>query len=76
MLAYPNARMPRTVAFPSKFAITKAWAAAVRGALARTVPDPARLTAEGRADAEPIGGRGSDPARDGRVEIVLTRPVD
>lgn len=70
VLAYSEAAPPRSVAFPSAFALTTAQAAAVKAALARSMPGPARLSAEGRADSDRLV---PDPAAEAnrRVDIVL-----
>jgi type VI secretion system protein ImpK len=61
------------VKFPSNFALSTARAKAVRAALARTLPDPARITAEGRANADSIAPDNSPEGRERnrRVDILL-----
>ena len=74
VLAYADAQVPRSVAFPSTFALTNARAEAVRAALARTVDEPGRLVAEGRAEADPLAPkppRSRREQRNNRIEIVL-----
>ena len=73
VLAYTDNQPTRTVAFPSRFALSTARAQSVRAALARHVPDPARITAEGRAESEPLAPNATpeNRARNNRIEIVL-----
>jgi type VI secretion system protein ImpK len=61
------------VEFPSTFQLSRARANAVRAALARGLGDPARVSAEGRADADPIAPNTTVEGREQnqRVEIVL-----
>lgn len=65
----------RTVQFPSNFALSAARARAAAAALAGTVGDPGRITAEGRADAEPIASNATAEGRaeNRRIEIMLRR---
>jgi type VI secretion system protein ImpK len=65
----------RTVQFPSNFQLSAARAKAVRAIIARDVGDPARVSAEGRADADPIAPNTTAEGRqqNRRVEIVLLR---
>ena len=73
ILAYTDNQPTRTVAFPSRFALSTARAQSVRAVLARQIPDPARITAEGRAEAEPLvpNATPESRARNNRIEIVL-----
>ena len=73
ILAYTDDQPTRTVAYPSRFALSTARAQSVRAALARHVPDPARISAEGRAEAEPLAPNAMPEgrARNNRIEIVL-----
>ena len=75
VLAYTDNLPTRTVGFPSNFALSAARAKAVRAALARTVPQPARIAAEGRADADPIAPNTTQQGRDQnrRIDIELAR---
>lgn len=63
----------RTVRFPSNWHLSQARAEAVSEVLARTLADPERLTAEGRADTEPLAANDTpeNRARNRRVEIIL-----
>jgi type VI secretion system protein ImpK len=75
VLGYTDSEKVHTVAFPSNFQLSAARAQAVRAALAHALP-AARLTAEGRADADPVAPNSSAEGRaqNRRVEIVLHRP--
>jgi type VI secretion system protein ImpK len=63
----------RSLQFPSNWHLSKARALSVRDLLAAQVA-PARMTAEGRADTEPVddNANASGRARNRRVEIALT----
>jgi type VI secretion system protein ImpK len=63
----------RSLQFPSNWHLSKARALSVRDVLAAQVA-PARMTAEGRADTEPVddNANASGRARNRRVEIALT----
>jgi type VI secretion system protein ImpK len=65
----------RSARFPSNMHLSLARAEAVKAFLARTVEDAARMTAEGRADREPIDPANTREAKalNRRVEIVLVR---
>lgn len=62
----------RSARFPSNWHLSQERAEAVQALLAATV-DPTRITAEGRADSQPIGGNATpaERARNRRVEITL-----
>ncbi|MBC2836449.1 type VI secretion system protein TssL, long form [Paragemmobacter straminiformis] len=65
----------RTSRFPSNMHLSLARAEAVQKFLAAKLTDPARLTAEGRADKEPIADNATreGKAANRRIEIVLRR---
>ncbi|MEJ0018249.1 MAG: type IVB secretion system protein IcmH/DotU [Acetobacteraceae bacterium] len=75
VLAYTDGQPFRSVQFPSNFQLSAARANAVRTLLGRAVGDPARIGAEGRADADPIAPNTTADGRERnrRVEIVLRR---
>jgi type VI secretion system protein ImpK len=75
VLAFTDNQPTRTVAFPSRFALTAARAAAVRAALARALPEPARITSDGRAESDPLAPNTTPEGRETnrRIEIVLPR---
>jgi type VI secretion system protein ImpK len=63
----------RTLRFPSNWHLSQARAEAVVEMLAARLAERGRLTAEGRADTEPLGGNRTpeERARNRRVEILL-----
>jgi type VI secretion system protein ImpK len=67
----------RSLRYPSNWHLSAARAQAVMGALADRV-DPARMRADGKADAEPLAPNDSpaNRARNRRVEIVLITGVE
>ena len=73
VLGYTDSQVERSVAFPSNFALSTARAKAVRATLAAKLPDPARIVAEGRADADPVAPNTSADGREKnrRIDIVL-----
>ncbi len=74
--AYTDNQPIRSVRFPSNFQLSVARAQAVRAVIARSVGDAARVSAEGRADADPIAPNTTAEGREQnrRIEIVLRRP--
>ena len=75
VLGHSDNQPIRTVQFPSNFALSASRAEAAKAVIARTVGDPARIKAEGRADAEPIAPNATAEGRDAnrRIEVVLRR---
>ena len=73
VIDYTDNQPVRTVQFPSTFQLSAARADAVRAILARTIGDTGRLSAEGRADAEPIAPNTTAEGREQnrRIELVL-----
>jgi type VI secretion system protein ImpK len=69
---YTDNQPIRTVAFPSNFELSVARARAAATILGKTI-DPARITAEGRADADPIAPNDTAAGREQnrRIEIVV-----
>lgn len=65
----------RSVKFPSNFDLSLARAKAVLAVLKQKVEEPSRLTADGRADSEPIASNATPEGRDQnrRIEVVLTK---
>lgn len=65
----------KSARFPSNMALSLARAEAVQSTLAKLIDDPKRLTAEGRADKEPIVSNDTADGRatNRRIEIVLVR---
>jgi type VI secretion system protein ImpK len=72
---YTDSEPIHTVQFPSNYQLSKARAEAAAAILARTIGNPARITAEGLADADPIAANTTDAGRaqNRRIEIVLIR---
>jgi type VI secretion system protein ImpK len=75
VIGYTDNQPIRTVQFPSNFQLSAARAQAAKAIVARTVGDPARITAEGRAEADPIGSNATPEGREQnrRIEVVLHR---
>jgi type VI secretion system protein ImpK len=65
----------RTVRFPSNFQLSASRAQAASAVIAHTIGDPARLSTEGRADADPIASNATPQGREQnrRIEITLRR---
>jgi type VI secretion system protein ImpK len=65
----------RTVRFPSNFHLSQARAEAAEQIIAAASGEPARFTAEGRADAEPIADNRTAEGREQnrRIEVTLLR---
>ncbi len=78
VIDYTDNQPVRTVRFPSNFQLSAARANAVRAIIARTIGDPARVSAEGRADADPIASNTTPEGREQnrRIEIVLQQRQD
>jgi type VI secretion system protein ImpK len=66
----------RTVQFPSNFQLSTARAKALRAVLVRDIGEADRITAEGRADTDPIATNSTAEGRElnRRIDIVLYRP--
>jgi type VI secretion system protein ImpK len=75
VIDYTDDQPVRTVRFPSVFQLSIARANAVRAIVAGKLAGPTQLTAEGRADADPIASNATADGREqnGRVEIVVSR---
>lgn len=76
VIGYTDNRPIHTIRFPSNFQLSEARAAAARAILAHSIGDPARLSAEGRGEADPIASNATPEGREEnrRIEIVLHRP--
>jgi type VI secretion system protein ImpK len=72
-----NAKPGVSARFPSNYDLSKARAASVMAALAQRAGPPARYSAEGRGDAEPVVPNDSPAgrARNRRVELVVLAPA-
>jgi len=75
VIGYTDDQPISTIAFPSNVQLSTARAKAASAMLAPSVGDAARLTAEGRADADPIAPNTTPEGRERnrRIEIVLNR---
>jgi type VI secretion system protein ImpK len=75
VIGYTDNQPIRTVQFPSNFQLSLARAQAVRAVIIHTLGDATRVTAEGRADADPIASNATAEGRElnRRIEIVLHR---
>jgi type VI secretion system protein ImpK len=75
VIGYTDDRPIRTVQFPSNFQLSSARARAASAVIARAVGDPARVSSEGRADADPIASNSTADGREEnrRIEVVLHR---
>jgi len=75
VLGHSDSQPIRTVQFPSNWHLSQARAEAAVVPLGRGIGDPARLKAEGRADAEPIADNATAEGREQnrRIELVLPR---
>ncbi len=73
VIVYTDSQPERSVAFPSNFALSTARAKALQTVLARALADPKRVTAEGRADADPVAPNNTDDGRERnrRIEIQV-----
>ena len=72
---YTDNQPIRTVQFPSNFQLSSARAEAAKAIIVRALGDPARVTAEGHADADPLASNATPEGRDQnrRIEVVLRR---
>jgi type VI secretion system protein ImpK len=68
----------RSSRFPSNMALSLARAKSVMAGMAEVMTDPDRLSAEGRADKEPIADNGTREgrAKNRRIEILLVQEID
>jgi type VI secretion system protein ImpK len=76
VIGHTDDRPIASLQFPSNWHLSQARARAVMAALVEHGERPARLSAEGRADAEPLAPESSDEARsrNRRIEIELRLP--
>jgi len=75
VLGHSDNQPIRTVQFPSNFQLSAARAEAAKAIILRTLGEPGRIRAEGRADSEPVGNNATAEGRDEnrRIEVVLRR---
>jgi type VI secretion system protein ImpK len=76
VIGFTDNRPIHTVQFPSNFQLSAARAQAARALIAHALGDPARVTAEGRGEADPLNDNATPEEREEnrRIEIVLHRP--
>lgn len=75
VLGHSDNQPIRTVRFPSNFALSAARAEAAKDIIAAATGAPARFTAVGRADTEPLTTNATPEGRETnrRIEVVLMR---
>ncbi len=75
VIGYTDNQPIHTVQFPSNFQLSKARAEATSAIIVRVLGDPGRVSAEGRADADPIASNATPEGRDEnrRIEVTLRR---
>ncbi|HVC60415.1 MAG TPA: type IVB secretion system protein IcmH/DotU [Acetobacteraceae bacterium] len=75
VIGYTDNQPIHTVQFPSNYQLSKQRAEAARAIIVRALGDPGRVTAEGRADADPIAPNTTPEGRDEnrRIEVTLRR---
>jgi type VI secretion system protein ImpK len=78
VIGYTDDQPIRTIAFPSNFQLSAARALAAGQIMAANIGDASRLSAEGRADADPIASNSTPEGRERnrRIEVVLNRQGD
>jgi len=75
VIGYTDNQPIHTVRFPSNFQLSTARAEAARDLVVKALGDPGRVTAIGKADADPIAPNTTDEGRNQnrRIEVVLRR---
>ncbi len=75
VIGYTDNQPIRTVRFPSNYQLSAARADAARDLIDRALGQPGRVTAIGKADADPIGPNATPEGRDAnrRIEVILRR---
>lgn len=75
VLGHSDNQPIRTVQFPSNLELSRSRAEAARAVILRTLAEPERIRAVGRADVEPVESNDTAAGRDAnrRIEIVLRR---
>jgi type VI secretion system protein ImpK len=75
VIGYTDNQPIHTVQFPSNYQLSKQRAEAARDIIVRALGDPGRVSAEGRADADPIAPNTTPDGRDQnrRIEVTLRR---
>jgi type VI secretion system protein ImpK len=75
VIGYTDNQPIRTVRFPSNFQLSTSRAEAARDLILKQLLQPERVTAVGKADADPIAANTNEEGRDQnrRIEVVLRR---
>jgi type VI secretion system protein ImpK len=75
VIGYTDNQPIRTVRFPSNYQLSTARAEAARDLVVKALGDPGRVTAIGKADADPLAANTTEEGRDQnrRIEVVLRR---
>ncbi len=75
VIGYTDNQPIHTVRFPSNFQLSTARADAARDLIVKALGEPDRVTALGKADADPIAPNTTEEGRDQnrRIEVVLRR---
>jgi type VI secretion system protein ImpK len=75
VIGYTDNQPIHTVQFPSNFQLSKARAEAAREIIVRALGDPGRVSAEGKADADPLQPNTTPEGREQnrRIEVTLRR---
>ena len=75
VIGYTDNQPIHTVRFPSNYQLSTARAEAARDLVVRALGDPGRVTAVGKADADPVAPNNTDEGRNQnrRIEVVLRR---
>ncbi len=75
VIGYTDNQPIHTVRFPSNYQLSTARAEAARDLIVKALGDPGRVTAVGKADADPIASNANEEGRDQnrRIEVVLRR---
>ncbi len=75
VIGYTDNQPIHTVQFPSNFQLSTKRAEAAKAIIAAALGDPSRITAEGRADADPVAPNTTAEGREAnrRIEVLLQR---
>ena len=75
VVGYTDNQPIHTVQFPSNYQLSKSRAEAASAIIVQALGDPARVTSEGRADADPVASNATAAGRDEnrRIEVTLRR---
>jgi type VI secretion system protein ImpK len=75
VIGYTDNQPIHTVQFPSNFQLSTKRAEAAKAIIAQALGDTSRITAEGRADADPVASNATPEGREAnrRIEVLLQR---